>query len=846
MIMTLREKTEMLLREIEELRENPTADKKLPQNTFYLNENDILCCERDRGESRYPYDADGLVVWAHSSGYIDACESTFTVFKTAHYSEDPSIGFFAGIPLDNGEFYPISVLGSSRQLFEPLEVRRYVVYSFRSAYYIADTDNVTFCVRLHVSADKHIHFAYTAINKTDEVVPFYLCSTIEALLRFQESEDFWCRMSKFGKRYSDSSAILRAGENDCLVINSLSCGGSIEGEYHTMGKFGFLGGKGRQLSNAKALRDGVFTGEVKNVNTTDIPFCADLVHYELPAMEDIRREYDLSYYHDFKAAESAVGKSIDIAAIDSALFESEAAELSHFDTMQVSFSDWNGKLNANVLNKFIRNVQKQVSFCALGKNYAGPHIGIRDVMQQLESSLIWQPKESREKIITALNYIMENGRPPRQFSLPATPEMIPDMDLRMYIDQGVWIISTVYTYLSYTDDYSILDEECSYYVPSDDNTYIVRKSDIRDSVLCHMIKIMDYLASNLDPENGCLHALYGDWNDAIDGLGRTADSGKAFGTGVTVMASLQFYRNCLEMTEILEKTGKFSEKLPKYAKYRENLEKGLFRYAIDKNEAGERRIIHGWGDKMAYRLGSYNDPDGKARRSTTSNSFWVLSGMIDRDVTLKDSIMGNFNAVKSKYGLMTFDEPFTPDMRPAAGRISGITPGTYENAAAYVHASMFAIMALFSMGEGKFAWEELEKSAVISHDNCTMTSFAMPNSYCRTDVYEIDGDSMGDWYTGSGTVLIKALIKFGFGINPDLNGLTVQTPAYMPCKKASLNITVKGHPITLKYENTGKGKRTFTLDGEVMTGDYDSLMQTEKLYIKSADLCDGMEIVIED
>lgn len=844
--MTLQDKIKKLLSEIDELNASPSEDKKLPRNTFYLNENDILCCERDKGESRYPYDADGLVVWAHSSGFIDACESTFSIFKTANYAEDPSIGFFAGIPLDNGEFYPISVLGASRQLFEPLEVRRYVVYSFRCAYYIADTDNVTFALRLHVSADKHIHFSYVALNKTEETVPFYLASSIEAILRFQETEDFWCRMSKYGKRYPDGSSMLRSEKNDCLVINEKQLGGTNCGEYRSMGKSDFLGPRGRQLCNAEALRTGVLQNQVKAANTTDIPMSCEIIHTELKGGEMLRREYDLSYYHDLSAAEAAVGAEIDTEAIDRELEDSEKAELARFDSMKVNFSDWKGKLNPAVLNKFIRNVQKQVSFCALGKNYAGPHIGIRDVMQQLESSLIWEPEKSREKIITALNYIMEDGRPPRQFSLPATEDMIPDMDLRMYIDQGVWIISTIHTYLSYTDDWSILSEECSYYVPSKDNTYIERKSDVRDSVLCHMVKIMDFLASNLDEETGCLHALYGDWNDAIDGLGKTKDKDSKFGTGVTVMASLQFYRNCLEIAEILRHTGDFAEKLPLYEKYRKGIEDGLTRYAIVKNDRGDRRIIHGWGDKMSYMLGSYHDPDGKARRSTTSNSFWVLSGMIDRDPSLKESIMDNFNAVRSPYGLMTFDEPFTPDMKEVAGRISGITAGTYENAAAYVHASMFAIMALFSMGESDFAWEELERSAVISHPNCTMTPFAMPNSYCRTNVYDIDGDSMGDWYTGSGTVLIKALIKFGFGISPDLNGLYIQTPATMPCTDASLEITVKGHPITLVYKNSGLSSRHFTVDGVEMKGEFCEFMNTSKLYIETEKLHDGMIITVED
>ena len=88
------------------------------------------------------------------------------------------------------------------------------------------------------------------------------------------------------------------------------------------------------------------------------------------------------------AANEAVGAEIDICAIDKALALSEEKEMHEFDKMTVNFSDWNGGIRAKVLNRFIRNVQKQVSFCALGKNYAGPHIGIRDVFQQLESSLI--------------------------------------------------------------------------------------------------------------------------------------------------------------------------------------------------------------------------------------------------------------------------------------------------------------------------------------------------------------------------------------------------------------------------------------------------------------------------
>lgn len=846
--MTLRQKIESILSQIQELEAHPSPDKKLPQNTFYLGERDIVCYPRENGESRYPYDADGLVVWARSSGYIEACESTFNIFQTVHFSEDPSVNFFAGIPMDSGDYYPISLLGASRQLFEPLAVNRYVVYSPRCAYYITDTEQVTFAVRLHTDKKKHIHFALTAINKTQNKIPFYLASYHYAILKFEETEAFWDRMNKFGSRLCENSSLLRTSEH-CLLINTCSDGGTITDVYYTMAKSDFLGYRGRGLTNAEALRTGHFQKQAREATTTEIPAACDMIHMELDGDEMVRREYDLSYYHSIDDAKSHAKDPIDTASIDSALFAWEEEECRDLDNMKITFADWNGKtdLHPAVLNRFIRNVQKQTSFCALGKNYAGPHIGIRDVFQQLEGSLIWQPALSREKIVVALNYILEDGRPPRQFSVPATPDTLPDMDMREYIDQGVWIISTIYTYLSYTDDYSILDEICSYYVAHPDHNYVMQKSDIQDTVLEHLLRIMDFLAGNLDREYGtnCLRALYGDWNDALDGLGKTKDSGKKYGSGVTVMATLQFYQNLQEMTKILTKIGKYTEKISEYAAYSHGIEEGLKKYGIDVNDAGQRRIIHGWGDKISYKLGSWKDVDGKSRRSITSNAFWAITGMTQKDPSMKAVIMDTLDAMDSKYGLKTFDVPF-PYALPEAGRISYITPGTYENSCAYVHASMFGIMALFCLGESEKAWMQMEKSMVITHDNCTMTTFAMPNSYCENPDYEIDGGSMGDWYTGSGAVLVKEMIKYGFGIAPTLDGLTIQTPAVMPCKAAKIEISVKGRPLTLSYRNEERGTRTFTINKETAEGVFDSLMQTQKLFIPTEKLTDHMCIEVID
>lgn len=838
----LYKKIEELIKEIENER---GTEGVLPQETYYLKNEKILALPRKLGESRFPYDADGFVVWAYQTGFIAACDSLFTVFKTANYGEEPVINFFGGIE-DKDGFIPISILGGARQLIEPSSVNRYVVFSLRCVYYIADTANVTFAVRMNVTKEKTIHFSVCAKNKTDGTEKIYLTSFFEALLRFNESENFWDRMSKFAKKEGENYILWsRNGKEDCLVINPLVSSGKILKKSSTVSRNDFCTFKGRTVANAESLRTGFFEREVPFVNTTDLPIASEILHFELEPHGSCAVEYELHVCHGMDSAIRALGAVSDFESTDKAIIEWENEDAEIFDNMKVKFDDLTfTRTTPQVFNKFVRNVQKQVSFCALGKNYAGPHIGIRDVFQQLEGSLMWDSAKSREKILVAMNYIMDNGRAPRQFSVPHDEKSLPEFDLRMYIDQGVWIISTVYTYICHTGDYSILDEICGYYHVISETDGTVEKSGRRDSVLDHILLIAEFLESNLDNKTNCMRALYGDWNDALDGLGKTTDEGRDFGDGVSVMTTLQFYQNLDELSKLCNKLG-LSEKAEHYTALRKSVGDGLIKWALEEKD-GSYRVIHGWGDKMSYKVGSHCDCDGVDRYSLTANSFWAISGIINSAPEGKKSLLECFDAVTSKYGLKTFSAPFTIDYRPQIGRLSTITEGTYENCCAYVHASMFGIMAMFLIGESRRAWEEIEKSIVITHDNCTMTSFVMPNSYCHNDSLCIDGVSMGDWYTGSGTVFVKELIKYGFGAEPTLDGLKIQTPAFMPCTHATLEMKVKGHPIVIEYSNRGKGHREIIVDGRKANTVYDEMMKTEVCRIDNTDIFDGTHIEVVD
>ncbi len=836
----MKEKIISLISEIETTLKNNNKSVKLPQNTYYLSNDRILSCEREKGTTRYPYGYDGFTIWLYNNGVVEAWESTFNLFKPIHYCEEPSVHFFGGIK--NGEKYiPVSLFETTKQLNEA-DIKRYTVYENKCAWYLADTTDVTFALRIFVTEDKKIVFTSYAINKSEKVQEIYLLSCFETILANKEHENFWDKMNKYSVAH-DGATLFRNWNNRLVVKPYFDA--NPDEISHTVGKTGAFGNV-RAAMNSDSLLNGRFAEIKTSVNMTDTPVAANLYRYTLKPNDEKRVDLVLSYSHDEQSALDFLSEENDVKALEKRMEETEKEYLQDLSTFNITFKDYKGDIHPNVLNRFLKNLQKQVTFCAMGKNFDGVLIGMRDVMQQLEGGLLWQPEKCRAKLASTLNFVLDTGRPPRRFSYSENPGVMPTVDLDEYIDQGPFVISAFYSYLAYTNDFSILNEKCSYFTAKEDNSGYQSITDYSDTVLEHLIRIMDYLCSQLDDETDCLHILHGDWNDAIDRLGATNKAGKRWGNGVTVMASAQMYRNCREFIEILSKIGGYDDLIAKYTKARERLEKGLLKYAVTVNENGEKRILHGWGDDRSYFMGSFNDPDGVSRISSTAHSMWAICGLTEKDPDTKAIIHDAFKTLDSKYGLLTFDKPFLKDSYNYFGRISTITPGIAENFAAYIHSSIFGSMALFEIGESKMAWEQVEKSMVITHENCSKTPFVMPNSYCYNPDYTIDGESMGDWYTGSGTTLIKELVGYGFGIKPNLDGIKIEFPNYFPANEAEIELKIKGKKVKVAYKNTNSSERVFKVNGNAAIPACHELANTKYITLSNDEIIDNTIIEIVD
>ena len=77
----LKEKVKKLYKQVQDLKYIGEKERRrMPSECFFLDDGAILCYPREIGDGRYPYQTDGLTLWAYSSGNMEVGESLYNVF----------------------------------------------------------------------------------------------------------------------------------------------------------------------------------------------------------------------------------------------------------------------------------------------------------------------------------------------------------------------------------------------------------------------------------------------------------------------------------------------------------------------------------------------------------------------------------------------------------------------------------------------------------------------------------------------------------------------------------------------------------------------------------------------
>ena len=786
-----------LLKECKRIIKEQSPDSSLVSNCFYLKGNKILALRNPCGDSRYPYTNDGLTLWAYASGNIVINQSNFFISPLTIEGKEPYINFYAGIKNKKGQYDYFSLTGNADTEFG-LEGESYTIFSKSYCHYIRYVKGIYFAVKIGISDNKSILINCSAINKSGKAVDAFVSFYFNPLLTHSGSEDEetkWFRTIQIENDGASFTSVEDLSREEHLYNYAvLKCAHNGDQLLVASRRMDYVGDKNRSISQSRCLKEGKFHNKLETASFVDMVVYGDIVKKNLSKDEELQSNYKIDIAFDKSSFDELKAKPYNIN--DNVYPKDDK----HTDNLKIEFGEFKKEyqLNHNLFNKFLKSVMEQVSYSSKTKNSSLMLLGIRDVYQMLEASLLWDKDQVREKILESLSYIDISGRAPRQYS-KETKGSNPLFDNREFIDQGEWIISTIYKYLAFTNDFSILKEQCGYCkLEGRKSGY---KLDIKENVYQHLERIINYLTLNIDSETNCLKALYGDWNDAVDGLGATSKEGQQFGNGVSIMATCHLYRNLFEMYEITKAFKKVEKQ--DYLDTASEIEKGILL-----NGVVENRIVHGWGEDRSFYVGSKDDVDQKSRHSSTSNSFFVISGLLKKYPKYKDSILEAYDALDSKYGLKTFDRYFDKSDASKVGRIVNLPKGTAENGAVYIHAGMFFVRALLQMNEGRKAFDQIYKLIPITHKKITTSPFVMPNSYGENISLGIDGESMSDWYTGSSNTLIKAIVFDMFGVNPLLgNTLNINPTDYFPSEEATLSLVIKGKKVTIKYKDLHEGSR---------------------------------------
>ena len=794
----------------------------------------------DSPSGRFVYGVGGFTLWCQADGYIYASDGLHQLFSTAKEGEEPSIAFFLDIEGKIVSLLPVPFLGDGAQ--------RRTLSAIHATYYFTNWEDVSAIVRVTASPTNQLLFSLflsfqntrhdcrlltyyspyekDALGKSDEDRWFLNTKTTNRIERNGDLKLLFppCTVTVFedSDRFTSLThqSLLRGGA-------SLTPGIKFQEFEITTSRREFVGGNNRNLNNPIAFERRHFPEQRPETVFNDKGIYSNAFYFQAGANSALRLDYIYQRVLNPKDLEEVAEEPVKPAQVDRTIEKVVKENLKNLGSLMIEgqFDATYREIDGQDFFPFLTTLQHQVSVCSQIKGYMqlAPRslVGIRDVFQALEAYLYFAPEKTREKILEALGYTCLSGRCLRQY-LPGSSIA----DTREFVDQGLWVIKTIVEYVKVTGEQSLLSEMVGYHEIVEDSPYIgsIRPIETYETVLLHLFRIMEYLVKNINPDTQLLKALYGDWNDALDGLGFTDDPKKKFGTGTTVMGSLQLYQNCtdmIELLEFLELHETHEDKMKLYQETREKLYSGLVSNAI-LGSGDETRIAHGFGDKDKYTVGGPEDPDGVSRYGLTSHAYWVISGIHQaakekegRD--LLPIILSAYERLDDKYGLRTFVPAFDRGTERWFGRIPRLPPGTAENGATYNHATLFGVWSLFQTGQSEAAWRQLEKLLPFTsiHGNYNLTPFVIPNSYIHNMEKGLDGESMNDWQTGSSNVLLKVLIWYVFGFRPELTYLRIQPDPKSPLSRFEYSGVYQGKQVILSYQkNSAVNERVFRFNEE--------------------------------
>lgn len=364
--------------------------------------------------------------------------------------------------------------------------------------------------------------------------------------------------------------------------------------------------------------------------------------------------------------------------------------------------------------------------------------GYRDIVQQTHGATYFDLPRVRANLIEAMTWQMRDGFAVRGWA-PFSP--------KRYADSALWLCYTANDYVKESGEIDFVHQP----VPFRDGGAA--------PVWDHLLRGCEKAFTDTGPQ-GLPLIHQGDWNDSLSAVGE-----KGIGQSVWIAQALCWALG--ELVELFEAAG-LHDQARKADEW--------------KREMADRVNTHAWTGEWYCRgfcdngkpLGS---PGNKQGRIYLNTQTWAILGDVadhERRTRILDAVEQH---LRVPYGYLTLAPAYSV-YDPDIGRITGMPPGTGENAAVYVHANAFFYAALLKVGQADRALELLRTIHPCNKVNPTSVSgatpYALPNSYYGPGYTIRPGRIEGSWVTGSAGWFMHQTVEHLCGVHRTHQGLRIQ------------------------------------------------------------------------
>jgi len=411
-------------------------------------------------------------------------------------------------------------------------------------------------------------------------------------------------------------------------------------------------------------------------------------------------------------------------------------------------------------------------------------VGYRDVLQDLAGMCDFEAPFVRARLLEALRYQFPDGRAVRQY------ECFPGggHDARLYQDSPAWIPHALVRYVKETGDRTILAEEVPFLDPES-----LQVSDRQaDSVYDHACLAVRSLWRNTG-YHGLCRIGYGDWNDALSGIGGDE--------GVSVWLSCA----CVHAAKLMAELARFLGRGDDQEEFTD-----VARQMTDRINA------HGWdGQWYVYAvndrgqpIGSSSSPEGKIHLNVNT---WALFTGVAAAAGRDDAVWQAIEKLATPVGHVLLAPPYTAASRDTVGRIADVAAGMFENGSIYTHGEAFYLYALAAGGKSDLWLAEIRKTlpGSLPADLTTCPPHQQSNFFVGPD-HENFGQNLFSNFTGSVGWYRMAIEKI-IGVTAEFEGLRIDPRPPGDWSRYQVKRTFRGSLLRIGLRRTGRQR--VTLDG---------------------------------